>query len=367
MAIKNGEFNDFYLRLIGTPLVGFLIPPIFFHYSIENTWFYWRSVCFCVFYTLLYWQICRTVFIKVNARYPDLKDNTKRLALILIPCFIIIIGLCNFIHLIIEPFFIVSRREHPPLLQINAASFISFIAIAGMYESMRYSQLLRQSLIEKEQLAKANLQSQLEGLRNQVNPHFLFNSLNTLTHLIPENPENAVRFVQKMSKVYRYILEMRDSSTTPLSTELAFLNAYIFLLKERFGDNFQAKISENTEGVSDLGFEMSDVGNSPKSHIRNQKYTEGVSHLKIVPLSLQIVFENAIKHNVISAEKPLLIEVFIENNNLIVRNNLQRKNQVQIGTGTGLENIKDRYALVSDKKMEVIVTPQYFTIVLPLL
>jgi two-component system, LytTR family, sensor kinase len=342
MTIKNSGFNDLCFRLIGTPLLGFLIPPIFFHYAIENTPLYWRSVGFATFYTILYWQICRAIFIKVNAQYPDLKDNKKRLLLILIPCFIIIIGLCNVIHLVIEPFcFTLFEREIvPPLLQINAASFVSFIAIAGMYESMRYSQLFRQTLVEKEQLAKANLQSQLEGLRSQVNPHFLFNSLNTLTHLIPENPENAVRFVQKMSKVYRYILEMRDSNTTPLSTEITFLKAYIFLLKERFGDNFQAKISENTEGSLNL---------------------------EIVPLSLQIVVENAIKHNVISAEKPLLIDVFIEQNNLIVRNNLQRKNQVQIGTGTGLENIKDRYALVSDKKMEVIVTPQYFTVVLPLL
>jgi two-component system, LytTR family, sensor kinase len=340
MEIKNGEFNDFYFRLIGTPLVGFLIPPIFFHNQIENTLFFWRHVGFATFYTALYWQICRAIIIKVNNRFPDLGDNNKRLLWMILPSFIIIFGLCNFIHLVIEPFFNLDYREMPPLLQINAASFVSFVAIASMYEAMRYSELLRQTIVEKEQLAKANLQSQLEGLRSQVNPHFLFNSLNTLTHLIPENPENAVRFVQKMSKVYRYILEMRDSNTTPLSTEITFLNAYIFLLKERFGDNFQAKI---------------------------EPYTEGSSKFEIVPLSLQIVVENAIKHNVISAEKPLLIEVFIEHNNLIVRNNLQRKNQVQIGTGTGLENIKDRYALVSDKKMEVIVTPQYFTVVLPLL
>ncbi len=340
MTIKNGEFNDFYFRLIGPPLVGFLIPPIFFHNNIENTAFFWRQVGFAVFYTALYWQICRSIIVKVNRRFPDLKDNKKRILWILIPCFIIIIGLCNFIHGVIEPLCNINIREMPPVLQINAASLVSFIAIASMYEAMRYSELLRQTIVEKEQLAKANLQSQLEGLRSQVNPHFLFNSLNTLTHLIPENPENAVRFVQKMSKVYRYILEMRDSNTTPLSTELTFLKAYIFLLKERFGDNFQAEIDAHTEGSLNL---------------------------EIVPLSLQIVFENAIKHNVISAEKPLLIEVFIENNHLIIRNNLQRKNQVQIGTGTGLENIKDRYALVSDKKMKVIVTPQYFTVVLPLL
>ena len=240
MTTKNGAFNDFYFRLIGIPLVGFLIPPIFFHQTLENTDLFWQKVGFSIFYTALYWQICRTIIIKVNHRFPDLKDNGKRLFWIIVPSFTIILGICNFIHGVVEPYFHFKIEQMPPVLQINAASLVSFIAIAAMYEAMRYSELLRQTIVEKEQLAKANLQSQLEGLKSQVNPHFLFNSLNTLIHIIPENPEVAVRFVQKMSKVYRYILEMRDSSTTPVSTELEFLNAYIFLLKERFGDNFQA-------------------------------------------------------------------------------------------------------------------------------
>ena len=341
MTAKNGAFNDFYFRLIGIPLVGFLIPPIFFHNTVENGYIFWKNVGFSMFYTALYWHVCRVVIQRVNARFPNLEDNNKRLFWILVPCFVIIIGLCNFIHLCIEPFAHIPERESmPPILHINAASFVSFIAIAAMYEARRYSELWRQTVIEKEQLAKANLQSQLEGLKSQVNPHFLFNSLNTLIHIIPENQEVAVRFVRKMSKVYRYILEMRDSSTTPVSTELEFLNAYVFLLKERFGDNFQAEIHENTEGVSDL---------------------------EIVPLSLQILFENAVKHNVISAQKPLHIELFVEGERLIVRNNFQPKNQVQEGTGVGLENIKNRYALVCQKSVEVVVTKQYFTVALPLL
>jgi LytS/YehU family sensor histidine kinase len=228
----------------------------------------------------------------------------------------------------------------PTNFQINAASFFCLLMIAAIYESMRYVMLWKKTSVEYEQLQRENIQSQLEGLKNQVNPHFLFNSLNTLVNIIPENPDTAVRFVQKLSKVYRYILEIRDTKMTPLSNELDFLNAYIFLLKERFGENIQVKIDLSTEGVSDW---------------------------HIVPLSLQILFENAIKHNIISAQKPLNIEVFIENERLIVKNNLQRKNQVQEGTGVGLQNIKNRYRLVSRKEVDIIVTQQSFMVALPLL
>jgi LytS/YehU family sensor histidine kinase len=178
----------------------------------------------------------------------------------------------------------------------------------------------------------------LEGLRNQVNPHFLFNSLNTLVYLIPEDSEKAVRFVQQLSKVYRYVLESREARIIPLQDELAFLQSYIFLLKERFGENLQVKLTD----------------------LNGQ--TDGA----IVPLTLQMLFENAIKHNVISTEKPLMIEVFAEKGHLVVRNNLQRKNQVMDSTGVGLENIRTRYRMLTDREVEVIVSREYFTVLLPM-
>jgi len=334
----NLGFKDFYFRLIGIPLVGLAIPLIFFN-STFNTPLYWNNTLFSIFYTALYWHICRYFILKFNNRFPYLTDNKKRLAYIFLFCSLLIIGLCDIIHFFLEPYLKVYQQT-PGFFQINAASFVTFVGVASMYEAMRFFDLWKQAIVEKEVLAKANLQSQLEGLKNQVNPHFLFNSLNTLIHIIPENPENAVRFVHQLSKVYRYILEIKESDTTSLNNELKFLVAYIFLLKERFGDNLKVHLAEmNT-----------------------------YSDFQIIPLALQIVLENAIKHNVVSAEKPLTIDIFIENGDkLIVRNNLQLKNQVQEGTGTGLENIKTRYALVSESKMEVIVTPQYFTVILPLL
>lgn len=337
------DFDDRLIRLLGIPLAGLLVPIIFIGHTF-NDFCYWQSVGFSTFYTLLYWQISRYFFLIGNRRFPDYQQNRYRIRWILGLCFSTILVLCNVIHFFIEPHLDGNEIKMPSVIQVNAASFTTFILIAGMYESMRNFNLWKTTAIEKEQLERANMQSQLESLRNQVNPHFLFNSLNTLVNIIPEYPDNAVRFVQKLSKVYRYILEMRDTNTIPLSTELEFLNAYIFLLKERFGENLII-------------------------HINIPLDDENITDRKIVPLALQILFENAIKHNIISSAKPLRIEVIAEKNNerLIVKNNLQRKNQVQEGTGVGLDNIKTRYKLVCNKEVEVIVSAQSFMVSLPLL
>ncbi len=231
------------------------------------------------------------------------------------------------------------HRDQPSLLMEFITSFLVSALVIATYESLSFYLHLQYAVAEKAELERQNVESQLEGLRNQVNPHFLFNSLNTLVYLIPEDPDKAVRFVQQLSKVYRYVLESREARIIPLHDELEFLKAYVFLLKERFGDN--------------LRVELHDL-NGNNGHA-------------IVPLSLQMLFENAIKHNVISTEKPLNIEVFAENGHLVVRNNLQRKNQVMDSTGVGLENIRTRYRMLTDKDVEVIVSREYFTVLLPMI
>ena len=122
------------------------------------------------------------------------------------------------------------------------ASLMLTFFIVAVYESIFFYSRLQKSIVEREKLERENIHSQLEGLKNQVNPHFLFNSLNTLTYIIPEDPDLAVRFVQQLSKVYRYILEIRDRKLICLSEELEFLDSYVFLLKERFGENFHVEI-----------------------------------------------------------------------------------------------------------------------------
>ncbi|MCB0610655.1 MAG: histidine kinase [Lewinellaceae bacterium] len=330
-------FDDRWFRIIGMPLVVLISPIVFFNDSIDGWDSYWRLALAGIVFTVFIWEGNRQIFMALTRRYPDYQDWKKRLKLLLLLCFLYTLAICP----IINWGFSLTPFEKPHISQVAgySSSYFTLLMVGAIYESIRFFQLWRSTTEEKEEVERAHLSSQLEGLRNQVNPHFLFNSLNTLTYLIPESPNKAVGFVRQLSKVYRYVLESRDTKVIPLYEELAFLDAFVYLLRERFGDNFTVDMRNLTP-------------------YRN---------MAIVPLSLQILLENAIKHNIISTEKPLYVEIFAENGRLVVRNNLQRKNQVMDSTGVGLENIKTRYRMLSGKEVEVIVSQQYFTVALPLI
>jgi PAS domain S-box-containing protein len=188
-------------------------------------------------------------------------------------------------------------------------------------------------------LQKENLQSQFEVLRQQVNPHFLFNSLNVLTSLIKLEPDLAEKFTEHLSKVYRYVLENKDNDLVKLETELEFLDAYIFLLNIRFMDKIEVKITVE----------------------------ENKKDLLVLPLALQLLIENAIKHNSMSKRNPLKIEISIENANILrVENNLQERESHMASTGVGLKNIAHRYKLLEMPEPEFIKTETHFIARVPL-
>ena len=213
--------------------------------------------------------------------------------------------------------------------------------VLSLYEGVYFYHRWRLSLIETERLRQENISSQLDALKSQVNPHFLFNSLNTLVYLIPEDEDRAVRFVQRLSKVYRYILEIRDRSLITVAEELDFLDAYQFLLKERFGENLQIHL----------------------------QIDPGVKQMQMIPLSMQMLLENAIKHNIISKEKPLLIEITVgtRSGNLMIRNRLQPKQQRQESTQVGLDNIRRRYSFYTNADILIKQEDGWFSVELPLL
>jgi sensor histidine kinase YesM len=208
----------------------------------------------------------------------------------------------------------------------------------------------RENALEREQLKKVNLQSQFESLKSQVNPHFLFNSLNSLSSLIADEPQQAEQFVDEMSKVYRYLLQNNESELTTLATELSFIDSYFHLLKTRYRAGISLQV---------------DV---PASY----------QHYLLPPLTLQMLVENAVKHNVIGANKPLTLEIRIkpcddraagpdEAGQLLVRNNLQRKKGKVASNMVGLNNITAKYQLLAKTVPSVRDDDGYFTVVLPLL
>src|SRR5690606_34770151 len=178
-----------------------------------------------------------------------------------------------------------------------------------------------------------------ETLKNQLDPHFLFNSLNVLSSLIEENPKKAQEFTVALSKIYRYVLDQKDKNLISVEEELNFAKLYVSLLKMRFEDaiiiNFQTDIDMND--------------------------------FRIVPLSLQLLLENAIKHNIISDQKPLQIDIFKEDNNLLVQNSYQKKQTFENYSGIGLQNIIQRYHLVSNLDINIQQTDKHYIVKLPLI
>ncbi|MBL3657562.1 sensor histidine kinase [Fulvivirga sediminis] len=212
------------------------------------------------------------------------------------------------------------------------------ILVSLVLHSYKFLISWRQVAIEAERVKKEAAVSKYESLKNQVNPHFLFNSLNALTTLVYEDQDVAAKFIKKLSEVYRYVLESKDMELVPLATEIKFVEAYIFLQKIRY---------EN-----DLDFEV---------------LINGTQHM-IIPLSVQMLVENAIKHNTISAEEPLHISIRENDGFLEVVNNLQRKNIIkEESSHTGLDNIKARFAFVSDAEVQITDHNHEFKVRLPLI
>ena len=193
--------------------------------------------------------------------------------------------------------------------------------------------------VKESQIVAKNQTAKFESLKNQLDPHFLFNSLNVLTSLIGENPGQAEKFTTKLSKVYRYVLEQKDKDLISLDEELKFAKSYMQLLQMRFEEAIE--------------YNVTDAASDPE--------------LKIVPLSLQLLLENAVKHNVITSDQPLKINIYEEGGYLVIENTVNPKESLGKSTKVGLQNIQQRYELVSSNKVSIENNNKIFKVKLPLL
>lgn len=196
----------------------------------------------------------------------------------------------------------------------------------------------RQAIDREQKLREDNLKYQYRTLKAQVNPHFLFNSLNTLSEIVYEDAKKADNYIQKLSGIYRYILDNEDVDLIPLSNELEFVTRYFELQKERDGNKIELKIQ-----VSD-----------------SEKF-------RTIPVSLQILVENALKHNSVSENNPLKINIYKEDALIVVSNNIQRKNSMNNSYGTGLTNLKDRIKLITGRETVVNQENNKFIVKIPII
>ncbi len=215
---------------------------------------------------------------------------------------------------------------------------ITLIAILFTHAFYFYRALQKREVKEQKIIA-GTASARFDALKNQLDPHFLFNSLNVLTSLIEEDPYQAQKFTTSLSKVYRYVLEQKNKDLVTVDEELNFARTYVRLLKMRFEDS--------------IIFDIPDQASDPEA--------------KIVPLSLQLLLENAVKHNVVTSARPLHIKVFEKEGNLIVENNLQEKQVVKKSSGVGLQNIRQRYGILTDRKVGIAKSTADFSVALPML
>ena len=294
-----------------------------------------------IFITVVVWEGNLRIDTVMNERYPWMVKPRKRL-LIHLPVSFTYSVFAIFLPMLFFDTYICSSPiiNHGALMSssIVVGILITFILLSIEISSQFFSHW-KNSLVEVEKYKAESTLAQLQNLKSQVNPHFLFNNMSILSSLVYKDQDKAVDFINQLSKVYRYLLDNRSDELVTVESELAFIKSYTYLLQIRFDASI----------VFDI-------------HVANDK-----SSLLIPPMSLQMLIENAIKHNEVSSENPLTISIFAEEDTLVVSNNLKLRSNPESSSKSGLENISGRYHFYTRRVVEVIQSENSFVVKLPLL
>jgi hypothetical protein len=295
----------------------------------------------CLVFALHIWFFNYLIVYLVHHRLPGLQQRlTKRLI-----AFLMVIPISVLLSTLFQSFFfsLLNNNTGPGKFFVHyediGTNLLYSLIIVFFLELRYYFQHWTKAVTQTAELQQRNMEAQLDSLRNQVSPHFLFNSLNSLSSLILQSPEQAVTFVHKLSSVYRYLLQRKDKNLVELKEELNFLQSYLHLLQTRFGRAFQCDVQI--------------------SHLQEQYL--------IPPFTLQLLVENAVKHNVVAIDEPLFIEVYTHDDRIVVKNSLQKRKGTVPSTGIGLVHIISKYALVTDTEVEITETNEAFVVTLPLI
>jgi sensor histidine kinase YesM len=302
----------------------------------------WKLLIINTVYCFVVWLVSERFLDNIGQQYPRLEDTPQRIGLKLATFFAINSILVAINTSICFAWGVWKIKENWLSYYTWTFGMVCFFGsiILAIYEGIYLFRKWKAATRESEQLKRERLQTQLDSLKNQVNPHFLFNSLNSLSSLIEEDAPKAQLFIHELARVYRYLLQSNDKELTDVKSELAFIDAYAFLLKTRFGNSISLDI----------------------------RVSEAAKQYLIPPLTLQLLVENAVKHNVVSLARPLKISIYTEGGDkLIVSNNLQNKTTVVALSQMGLANIATKYHLLSGIKPKIEQTTTTFKVILPLL
>ncbi len=340
-SFENDKYSGFKLErilmILGIPVVGFLLTFI-----LNNGQFDLFSPEYCVnciatiIVTGINWLGCRYIVIKLWNKYPWHIHPIKHI-LVEIPVVLIFTISLN---LLVSWAFILLDKEalDVGILCRNTAIIVLLVSfLVSLHEALFFYFQWKENFNKSLVLEKARIKAEYDALKNQINPHFLFNNLNTLITIVDEDKQ-ATNYIQVLSDFLRYTLDLKESDIKTVKSELDIVKKYVYLQKLRFGDKliFTADV--------------------------NEKYYD----YKLPSMALQMIVDNAIKHNTISKEKVLSVNIFIDNSYIVVKNNLQKRYGV-ISTNQGLQNLKRRYSFITEKEVKIIETDKDFMVKLPLI
>ena len=335
--------NDRTVKLFCIPVLGVIIPNITglitnLKYKIDELFY---SYLFFIFIALVVWEGNVWLMYFIKRKFEWQYNQYYKIILSLFFVNIVYSGIVSALLLCLWKFY--SRETYPDFGVIINTSLIIIIAatfITNIYEIIFLNHEREYNLSRVEQLNIAKAQAELEALKNQIDPHFIFNSLNTLSFLIVKDPVNAKLFNDTLAKVYRYILSNKDKDLVLLKEEIEFIHNYFYLLKIRFRNAVNMEIEINDVTAEDF---------------------------LIPPISLQALIENAIKHNDFSDKAPLKIQVSVSSNYIVVKNAIHLKTHTVPSSKIGLNNLSNRYKLITNKHVIVENSINFFSVKLPVL
>jgi two-component system LytT family sensor kinase len=336
--MRTKKIRFFYMLIAGI-LIAFLINILVPFSSPDHIFI--NDVSASIIITMIIWEGSLRIDSWLNIKYPWVEHVPKRI-LIQFLITLVFSSFSVFFPMLMFNKFVctlpIEKEAIMLVISISIGVLVSFL-ILTIEISAQFFNNWKASLVEVEKYKTESIQAQLKNLKEQVNPHFLFNNLSVLTSLVYKDQDKAAEFINQLAKVYRYVLEQNEHELVTLQKELNFIESYIFLLKIRFENSLQIEIS---------------IPENEKSKL-------------IPPMCLQVLVENTIKHNELSIENPLQVRIYFENDYLVVSNNLQVRKNNEPASKTGIKNICSRYQHFTDRKAEIIETADAFTVKIPLL